>query len=971
MCRRSVWWAVLCVLAVAGTAMGELVGHWRLDEGSGTILDSSGNGNDGTITGNPTPIPGVVGKALEFHGLGAPGGGGDYINCGSGASLDITGPISMALWIRPGADDPEGQGTETAPMAKAMSTASPSWSFQVRYGWGASEPYMAFTFNTSPRAWAFVGQNLEKDEWCHIACTYDGATLKCFLDGEETDSTPMGAITSSPAPVLIGSDGWGCDWIGGIDDVRMYNHSLTPKELIEVMLGGGPELAADPVPEKDANDVPREVVLGWTPGEYAATHDVYLGTVFEDVNDASRTDPRGVLISQDQADATCDPEGLLAFGQTYYWRVDEVNAAPDYTIFKGEVWSFTTEPLAYPVEGITVTCNATSEPDAGPENTINGSGLNADDQHSTKSSDMWLGSIEGDDPIWLEYDLGRICKLHEVLVWNYNVVFDAVLGFSVKDVTVEYSTDGTEWASLGDVELARSTGREDYTANSTVDMAGVAARYVRLTINDNWGALTQYGLSEVRFMHIPVQAREASPADGTTDVDPSVALGWRTGREAVSHDVYVGTDPEAMALAATVDDAPFAPDSLEFGTTYYWRVDEVNEAASYPVWTGEVWGFSTVEYALIDGFEGYTDDIEAGTTIFDTWIDGWVNETGSIVGYMDAPFAERTIVRSGKQSMPLLYDNSVAPFYSETNRELESPQDWTGYGADTLVLYVRGNPPAFLEQADGSILMGSTGGDIWGTADAFRFAYKRLSGNGSIQARVDSIVNTSAWAKGGVMIRETLDAGSKHAMTVVTPGNGVALQHRPTTNQASLNVNQAGPTAPYWVRITRTGNTLTAERSEDGTTWTSITADAAASSVTVSMADDVYIGLALVSNNAGASPTAAEFSNVSTTGSVSGQWQTADIGGGQLESNDPAPMYVRIEDASGTSATVTHPDDTVAVRPAWQEWTIPYSDLGGVNLSRVQTITIGVGSVTSPSAGGTGTVYIDDVGFGKPAAVAP
>ncbi len=173
------------------------------------------------------------------------------------------------------------------------------------------------------------------------------------------------------------------------------------------------------------------------------------------------------------------------------------------------------------------------------------------------------------------------------------------------------------------------------------------------------------------------------------------------------------------------------------------------------------------------------------------------------------------------------------------------------------------------------------------------------------------------------------------------------------------------------MRITRTGNTLTAERSEDGTTWTSITADAAASSVTVSMADDVYIGLALVSNNAGASPTAAEFSNVSTTGSVSGQWQTADIGGGQLESNDPAPMYVRIEDASGTSATVTHPDDTVAVRPAWQEWTIPYSDLGGVNLSRVQTITIGVGSVTSPSAGGTGTVYIDDVGFGKPAAVAP
>ena len=221
------------------------------------------------------------------------------------------------------------------------------------------------------------------------------------------------------------------------------------------------------------------------------------------------------------------------------------------------------------------------------------------------------------------------------------------------------------------------------------------------------------------------------------------------------------------------------------------------------------------------------------------------------------------------------------------------------------------------------------------------------------------------------MIRESLDAGSKHAMTVVTPGNGVALQNRPTTNQASLSVNEPGLVAPYWVRLTRTGDTLKAERSADGATWTSITAVAAASSLTIPMANDVYIGLALVSNNAGASPTAAEFSNVSTTGNVTGQWQTADVGGGQLPSNDAAPMYVRIEDASGKVATVTHSDDTIAVRPMWQQWAIPYSDLSGVNLSRVEKMTIGVGSATSPTAGGTGTVYVDDVGFGRPAMVAP
>jgi len=194
--------------------------------------DGSGNGNDGMILGNPTWIAGAYGKALEFHGLGAAGGGGDYVLCGSSASLDITGPISLSLWIKPGADDPEGQGTETAPMAKALSTASPSWSYQVRYGWGSPKPYMAFTFNTSPRAWVYVGQKLVKDEWCHIACSADGTTLKCYLDGVQTDSTPMGKITSSPAPVLIGSDGWGCDWIGGIDEVAIYNRALSAEEIL-------------------------------------------------------------------------------------------------------------------------------------------------------------------------------------------------------------------------------------------------------------------------------------------------------------------------------------------------------------------------------------------------------------------------------------------------------------------------------------------------------------------------------------------------------------------------------------------------------------------------------------------------------------------------------------------------------------------------------------------------------------------
>jgi len=133
-----------------------------------------------------------------------------------------------------------------------------------------------------------------------------------------------------------------------------------------------PEVAKRPSPSNASVDVPREVILSWSPGDFAAQHDVYLGLVFADVNEASRTAPKGVLVSHGQDANTYDPD--LRFGQTYYWRVDEVNAPPDTTIFKGDVWSFTVEPFTYPTEDIIATASS-SAPDQGPENTVNGSGL--------------------------------------------------------------------------------------------------------------------------------------------------------------------------------------------------------------------------------------------------------------------------------------------------------------------------------------------------------------------------------------------------------------------------------------------------------------------------------------------------------------------------------------------------------------------------------------------------------------------
>ncbi len=748
------------------------------------------------------------------------------------------------------------------------------------------------------------------------------------------------------------------------DGEFFYDELRVGDTYADVSASSGPEMASNPSPENEAVDVPRDVALSWTAGDFAATHDVYLGTSLDDVNVASRANPMDVLVSQGQSGTMFDPAGMLDFGTTYYWRVDEVNAAPDNTIFKGEIWSFTSEPFAYAVANVVATSNGISEAGAGPENTVNGSGLNEADQHSINAPDMWLALAPADEPLYIEYEFDRVYKLHEMLVWNYNVQFEPVLGFGLKDVTVEYSADGVDWMTLGDAEFARATAKATYTANTTVDFEGVPAKFVRLIVNSGWGIMGQYGLSEVRFMYIPAQAREPQPADGATDVDVNSSLSWRAGREAASHDVYLSTDPNALALAGTVNEPVFAAD-LEFGSTYYWMVDEVNEADATAVWSSDVWAFSTQEYALIDGFETYNDDIEAGTTIFDTWIDGWINGNGSTVGYFDAPFAERTIVHSGTQSMPLQYDNSEAPFYSEAERTFETAQNWTGNGADTLVLYLRGNAPDFVEAADGSIVMSGIGTDIWGTADQFRFAYKNLAGDGSIVVRVDSLVNSNEWAKAGVMIRETLEPGSKHAFMAMTPtpSHGISFQRRPVAGQDSANTDVADIAMPHWIKLTRTGNIFTAQQSVDGVTWVDVTP---AAPVDIQMNANVYIGLAVCSHDAAIS-TAAEFSNLSTTGNVTGAWQTAAIGVAQPVGNSSESMYVIIEDATGKSVTIANPDDAITVRPTWQEWAIPYSELSGVNLSRVEKMIIGVGSATSPSAGGTGIVYIDDIGFGRPA----
>jgi hypothetical protein len=105
------------------------------------------------------------------------------------------------------------------------------------------------------------------------------------------------------------------------------------------------------------------------------------------------------------------------------------------------------------------------------------------------------------------------------------VQFELLLGFGIKGVTVEYSENGADWTALGDVQLAQATAKSTYAANTTVDLQGVAARFVRMTVNSGYGMMPQYGLSEVRFLYIPAH-RQPQPADGTDRREPRNPLSW-------------------------------------------------------------------------------------------------------------------------------------------------------------------------------------------------------------------------------------------------------------------------------------------------------------------------------------------------------------------------------------------------------------------------------------------------------------
>ena len=490
------------------------------------------------------------------------------------------------------------------------------------------------TMGTGPGA-------LNANEWNHIATTYDSTTtmVEIYLDGE-LRVAGTAEVPSMPAQttLLLGHRAGaaaGEHYGGLLDDLRIYDRVLSEAEIRA--LANPPRVSArDPNPPDGAIHEDTWANLSWVPGAYAVSHDVFWGDNFEDVNNSrpdafrgNQTEPFFVV----GFPGTVLTDGLVP-GITYYWRIDEVNDNEPNSPWKGDVWSFSIPPkTAYspnPADGAEF---------VGPDNVI------------------------------LSWTVGLEAKLHTVYLGNdYDEIRNATVG--VPAGTATYNAGTLEREKVYYWRVDESDGIATYKG-------------------DIWGFTT------------PGAAGAPQPVNGAVDVEHTRILTWTPADNANSHHVYFGTDKDAVKNATT--DSPeykgikardseiYDPGKLAWHTNYYWRVDAVYNADPDNPVKGLVWSFTTADFLVVDDFESYTDDDAAGEAIWQTWVDGLdVADNGAQVGYLQPPYCEDTIVHSGLQSMPLLYDNTTGVTNSEVALPLTVNRDWTAEGVGELSLWLRG-----------------------------------------------------------------------------------------------------------------------------------------------------------------------------------------------------------------------------------------------------------------------------------------
>ena len=758
-----------------------VLGIWLLDEGKGDIAeDASGNGNDGTLMGAPNWVDGKFGDALEFS------GSSTYVNCGNAEALNVN-VFSVSFWYNFPSTQSWNHMISRGQHVASGTPGSVNWGVMM---YSAEQRILFETYNDT--GWTAVITDTTTGQWHHVVATFDGSTMQLYHDGQLAGTSGGGILLDPSRPFVIGgrSDAGSVGGIfnGSIDDVGYFSVVLSPEDIQAIMdyglagVVGGQPLAQRPDPEDGALIEQTWGSLSWSPGDWAVSHDVYIGENFDDVNDGAADTFVG-----NQASPTLIlgfagfpfPDGLVP-GTTYYWRIDEVNDANAASPWKGDVWSFSipsrTGYNPVPTDGsrFIEADDVTLGWDLGFGAKVHyvyfGESFDEVDNAAgalpqAKAIFTPPGPLAPETTYYWRVDEFDAAATHKGPVWSFTTAREgggvradyyqgmnfATLMATRTDPQINFNwgdPGGPDPAVGDDLFSARWTGEveaaftERYTfyTNSddgvrlwiggqqlvnnwtdhgptedkgTIDLIAGNTYSLQMEYYENGGgAVAQLRWSSPRTpkqvvpqaaLSLPIKAGAPKPADGATGASLMPVLTWNPGDYAASHEVYFGTDADAVANATKASPEFKAtkalgaeshdPGKLAWNTTYYWRVDEIDNQNPESPWVGNVWTFTTADFLLVDDFESYNDidpPDPASNRIFDKWIDGFGTLTnGALVGNDLPPYAEQTVIHGGAQSMIYRYDNANKT--SEATLTLVRPRDWTEEGVTRLSLWINGS----------------------------------------------------------------------------------------------------------------------------------------------------------------------------------------------------------------------------------------------------------------------------------------
>ena len=482
------------------------------------------------------------------------------------------------------------------------------------------------------------------------------------------------ASTFDPGPLQMGTTYyWRIDEVNNLNPASPWKGDVWSFTVV-------PSTAWKPNPPDGAKFIDPNVNLSWTPGSGAVTHSVYFGDNLDAVSNAAGAAP--------QVATTYDP-GPLGFEKVYYWRVDEFDGSATH---KGDVWRFTTMRSGSGVKGqyykdVELKNLVLTRVDPG----INFNWGDAAPDPLVPADNFsvrWTGELEV--PFTSTWTFTTNCNECVRLWVNNKKLID---GWGQQS--------GVEWT--GTINLVE--GQTYSIVMEYYENTGDA--YAMLYWNSPYW-LSPYQPKQIipqGAYSLPLRALNPKPASGAADVKDTPTLSWTKGDGADKHDVYFGTDQAAVETATTatagiyrgrqaLDAVTYTPAEapLEWGKTYYWRIDEI-EADGVTINKGSLWSFTVAEFFVVDDFESYNDidpPDPASNRIFDKWIDGFASPAtnGALVGNDLPPYAGQTIVHTGEQSMPYRYNNANKT--SEATLTLVYPRDWTEKGVGQLSLWFIG-----------------------------------------------------------------------------------------------------------------------------------------------------------------------------------------------------------------------------------------------------------------------------------------